>query len=308
MSKIPVYLDRCNSYDRHILQPLLQTQLDFLNVPTDLSSRRVFLKPNLISAGAPSLACSNPLFVAAIAACFLSRGAKVLLGDSPAFGTAAQVLQRQGILPALSGLAVECVPFRTRIVKRLDCGISIGVAAEPLDCDYFVNLPRVKAHEQMGVTMAVKNVFGIVLGARKAWLHMRHGNSHMVFARMILDLQQILPESLVLADGIEVMNRRGPIKGSSLHVGCLAASRSAVALDRAMLEVLEIDKKRIPLAMAAEKQQLEGARIEDLEFPNLMPQVFAGSGFIIPQTLSPVRFRVFRYLRSSLKKMLKRQI
>jgi uncharacterized protein (DUF362 family) len=304
MAQIFVCLDRCVSYDGPVLQSLIQDQLDVLGVPTELSAKRILLKPNLISAGAPSLACSNPLFVAAVASCFLSRGANVQLGDSPAFGTAAQVLKRQGFGAVFSDLAIDCVPFRTRVVKTLDCGITVGVAAEALDCDYFVNLPRIKAHEQMGATMAVKNVFGIVLGARKAWLHMRHGESHQLFARMILDLQQLLPSALVVADGIEVMNRRGPIKGSSLIVGCLASSQSAVALDRAMLEVLEIDKRRVPLVVAAAKENLAGSSMAELEFPHLMPGSFAGSGFTIPATLSPVRFQPFRYLRSSLKRML----
>jgi uncharacterized protein (DUF362 family) len=303
MSQISVCLDRCTSYERQVLQPLIQEQLDILAVPADLSAKRILLKPNLISASAPSLACSSPLFSAAVAACFLSRGAKVQLGDSPAFGSAAQVLKRQGFRAVFSDLAVECVSFHTRVVKTLDCGITVGVAAEALDCDYFVNLPRIKAHEQMGTTMAVKNVFGIVLGARKAWLHMRHGESHQLFAQMILDLQQLLPSALVLADGIEVMNRRGPMKGSSLLLGCLAASRGAVALDRAMLEVLEIDKRSVPLVVAAAKEKLGGSTMADLEFPQLMPEAFAGSGFTIPASLSPVRFQPFRYLRSSLKRM-----
>ena len=302
MSTLPVCLDHCNSYAIEILQPQLQRQLDILNISADLSGKRILLKPNLISAGAPSLACSNPFFVAAAVSCFLARGARILLGDSPAFGSAIHVLKRQGFIEALSGMAVEFVPFQTRMAKRLSCGIRVTVAAEALDCDYFVNLPRIKAHEQMGVTMAVKNTFGIVLGARKAWLHMRHGDSRQVFSRMILDLQKLLPPTLVLADGIEVMHRRGPVKGTSLLLGCLAASKNSVALDRVMLDVLEIDKVRIPLGVAAESLLLPGSKIEDVMFPQMVPQAFAGSGFRIPATLSPIRFRPFRYLLSSLKR------
>ncbi len=304
MPKIIVCLRHCGTYSGATLKPLLHEQLDQLGFACDLSSKKILLKPNLISAGAPALACSNPLFVGAIADCFLSRGAKVFIGDSPAFGTASHVLKRQGFSTALSGLAVEYVPFKTRVVKKLSCGIDVGVAVEALDCDYFVNIPRIKAHDQMGVTMAVKNTFGIVLGSRKAWLHMKHGGSRQFFAEMILDLQELLPPTLVLADGIEVMNKRGPMKGSSLQLECLAAARSCVALDRAMLEVLEIDKTRIPLAMAAERQRVKGANMKELDFPQKAPADFAGSGFRIPAKLIPVPFQPFRFLRSSLKRML----
>ncbi len=304
MSKLPVCLTRCASYESQLLQSSIQEQLDILGVPSSLSAKRILLKPNLLSAGTPSLACSSPLFTAAVAACFSSRGARVMLGDSPAFGSAAQVLKRQGFTPIFSDGAVEHVVFRTRVVKKLDCGISIGVAREALDCDYFVNLPRIKAHDQMRVTMAVKNVFGIVLGARKAWLHMRHGGTHRVFSQMILDIQNLLPSTLVIADGIEVMTKRGPVHGDPLSLGCLAASKSGVALDRAMLEVLEIDKRSVPLALAAEAEKRAGSCLSDLEFPQCTPDAFAGSGFAIPAELSPVRFLPFRYVRSSLKRIL----
>lgn len=301
---ISVCLARCNSYDFQVLFSLLQTQLDLLAVPANLSGKRVLLKPNLISAKAPALACSNPIFVAAAASCFLSRGARVLLGDSPAFGHAAPVLERHGFMTALKGMPVEYVSFKTPKQKRLACGLTVGVAAEALDCDYFVNLPRIKAHEQMGLTMAVKNVFGIVLGARKAWLHMSHGRSHQEFAEMILDLLPLLPPALALADGIEVMNKRGPMSGSSLSLGCVAASENFVALDRALLAVLEIEEKRSPLAVAAAKSALPGACLQDLQFLQLHPSAFAGSGFRSPEILNPIKFHPVRYLRSSWRRIL----
>jgi uncharacterized protein (DUF362 family) len=304
ISQIPVCLDRCYSYDQHVLQPLLQKHFDILNIPLNFSNKRVLLKPNLISASAPALSCSNPKFVAAVAACFLARGAKVLIGDSPAFGSAFQVLKRQGFVKALSGYDVEFTEFRTSVVKKLDCGLSVTVAGEALDCDYFVNLPRIKAHEQMGLTMAIKNVFGVILGARKAWLHMRHGETHHGFAEMILDVHKVLPLAMVIADGIEVMNKRGPMKGSSLLLGCLAVAENFVALDRAMLDVLEVEKERIPLAVAAEKQALPGAVIQDICFPLLVPGAFAGAGFRVPQKLSPARFQILQYARSSIRRVI----
>lgn len=302
--KVPVCLARCNSYDSHTLLPLLQEQLDLLAVPANLSGKKILLKPNLISAKAPPLACSNPFFVAAAASCFLSRGARVVIGDSPAFGSAAQVFARHGYRTALSGLQVEYLAFETLKKVKLACGVKVGIAAEALECDYFVNLPRIKAHEQMGVTMAVKNVFGIVLGARKALLHMRHGRSHQDFAEMILDLLSFLPATLALADGIEVMNERGPMFGSSLSLGCVAACENFVALDRALLAVLEITKERSPLAVAAARSALPGACLQDLAFPQLPPTAFTGSGFRIPAVLNPIPFHPVRYLRSSCRRIL----
>jgi uncharacterized protein (DUF362 family) len=304
MNTFVVCLSACHTYEPQVLIPLLQQQLDIMRIPAELTGKKILLKPNLLSAKSPALACSEPRFVAAAASAFLQRGARVVLGDSPAFGSAKQVLQRQGFTSQLSGLAVEHVPFRSGVSRLLDCGVRVTVAAEALNCDYFINMPRIKAHDQMGLTMAVKNVFGIIVGARKAWLHMRQGASHQQFAQMILDLQSVLPQGLVLADGIEVMHRRGPMKGKALLLGCLAASRSAVALDRALIKVLEAKVEQVPLAMEAVRRQIQGAHLEDLSFPQRRPEQCDSAGFVLPAQLAPVRFQPLQYLNSSIKRVL----
>ncbi len=302
-AKSIVCLNRCSSYQSSALQKLLHEQLDILAVPADLLGKKVLLKPNLISVKAPPLACSSPLFVHAAASCFLKRGATVCLGDSPAIGAASQVLQKQGFTSALSDLDIQYVPFKTVLKKPLACGVTVGVAAEALQCDLFVNLPRIKAHDQMGVTMAVKNVFGIVIGARKAWLHMSHGGTHAEFAEIILDLQRLLPPAVALADGIEVMSRRGPIAGVPLGLECIGASDNFVALDRALLALLQVDETAVPLAMAARAAGISGAFPGGAVFPQLQPDDFSNSGFRIPAVLNSVRFRPLHYLKSSLRKL-----
>lgn len=300
---IPVCLERCESYAQQSLRPLMQKHMDLLGIPADLSGRRVLLKPNLISARAPALACTSSLFTAAAASSFLARGAVVLLGDSPAFGSAKQVLKKHGYVDTLAGLDVRFLEFRNKARIRLASGVSVTVAGEALDCDYFVNLPKIKAHQQMGLTMAVKNVFGIVVGARKAWLHMSEGGSHPHFAQLILDLLHHLPPTVCLADGITVMNRTGPMNGAALSLGCLAASNNFIALDRAMAAVLSVDASRVPLLVEAENSKMAGASLGQITFPLLQPDAFAGHQFRMPQELLPVRFQVSHYFRSSLKRL-----
>ena len=266
------------------------------------SGGKVLLKPNLISAGAPRLACTHAEFVAAVAAWFIDHGWRVSIGDSPAFGSAVSVAERQGIIRAVRGMDVQVVEFASVVRRRLPSGICVGVAAEALDCDLLVNLPKIKAHDQMYVSMAVKNIFGIVKGVRKSWLHMRYGDSHLDFARIILELQGLLPENITLADGIEVMHMHGPMHGEPLSLGCLAGSRSSVALDTAMLALLGLEAERSPLWCAARERNLPGVQLSGIEFPLLAPSDFSGSGFVAPEILSPVRFRPLRYILNSLRR------
>ncbi|MBU0664856.1 MAG: DUF362 domain-containing protein [Proteobacteria bacterium] len=302
-ASISVCLERCQGYERKGLQAVLERVVPCLGELTLSPGTRVLLKPNLISASAPSLACTHAGFVVAVAAWFLDHGCRVVIGDSPAFGSAINIVERQGMARAVREMNIQVVEFASVVYRRLSSGISVGVAAEALDCDLLVNLPKIKAHDQMYVSMAVKNIFGIVKGPRKSWLHMRYGGSHLEFARIILDLQDLLPENITLADGIEVMHRHGPMHGELLSLGCLAASRSPVALDTAMLALLELEPGRSPLWRVARDRALPGAQLSGIEFPLLAPADFVGSGFVAPEVLNPVRFRPLRYIFNSLKRV-----
>jgi len=294
---LPVLLQHCNSYDRLVLTELIEKTADFLGVPASFHGKVVLLKPNLISGGGPRISCTHSEFIAAVAGWFRDRGARVLVGDSPAFGTATKVCKAMGISRALRGMDVRVVDFSTSVKKRLSGGVTVAVAREALDCDLFVGLPKIKAHSQMFVTMAVKNIFGVVKGVNKAMLHMVHGDSHEEFAEIILDLVSLLPDQLHLADGIEVMHVSGPLNGKALALNCIAGAACPVVLDTALLEVLELDRRKSPLWRVAANRKHKGSDTSNIGYPLFTPQDFRLSGFLAPDDLNGIRFNPFRFLR-----------
>lgn len=299
---IPVFLARCPGYDRLAISAIIENMAAGLALPSSFAGKTVLLKPNLISATAPALACSDADFVAAVAGWFLDCGAKVRIGDSPAFGTAVRAMQQHGIADAVKGMNVDLIDFATPAERRLACGLAITVAGEALDCDLLVNLPRIKAHNQMYVTLSIKNIFGIVLGMRKAMLHMREGASHRRFADIILDLLDILPPSITFADGIVAMHREGPVGGEPLPLACVAGAVDMVALDTAILLLLELDSRCCPLSLAAAARRMPGADAADIVYPGLTPDAFTGSGFVAPTELNGIRFNPLRFLRGLLRR------
>ena len=296
-ASLQVLLQRCDSYNRFSLAELIDLMMTRLGLSGALHGKTVLLKPNLISSNGPHLACTHGEFVAGAALFFLGQGAKVLVGDSPAFGSATQVCQKKGISTALRGLDITFVDFVSPVSMKLAGGLSVTVAREALECDLFVGLPKIKAHKQMFVTMAVKNMFGIVKGLNKAMLHMVHGDSHDRFANIILDLMLLLPSQMHLADGIEVMHKSGPLGGCPLALNCVAAAPCPVALDTAMLDLLQLDPTRSPLWRVAALRGLEGSELNNLRYPLFSPQDFYGSGFIAPDTLDGIRFNLYRLFR-----------
>ncbi|MBE0584430.1 MAG: DUF362 domain-containing protein [Desulfofustis sp.] len=301
---IPVLLGRCATYEQRRLHEFFDRCAPLCRLPATLAGKTVLLKPNLVSALAPPLACTDGRFLRAVAEWFLDHGARLLIGDSPSLGSAAQVLQRQGISRLLADLDIKVVEFNTPRPVRLAHGVTIGIAEEALACDLLVNLPKIKAHSQMQVTLAVKNLFGIVCGMRKALAHMKNGPSHHRFADLLLDLLALLPEHLTLVDGIEVMHRRGPARGDRLHLGCLAAGRHPVAIDYGLIEVLELAAERCPICAVARQRGMAGSDPAMLVYPFEEPAAFHGSGFIAPVHLAPVPFNPLRFLINSLRRLI----
>ncbi len=296
-------LARAETYDINDIKTFLDGSKHLLVSGQQFYGRKVLLKPNLISGRAPALACTDGNFIRAVAEWFVDCGARVVLGDSPAFGSVDSVLRRHAIDDKIAHLDITVLPFKTVRMTSLSHGVTIGIAEESLDCDLFVNLPKVKAHNQMYLTAAVKNLFGIVCGMRKAVAHMKNGSSHTRFGDLMLDLVELLPENIAIADGIIAMHREGPVNGDPLNLGCVAMSADPVALDTALLDVLELEAHLCPVWRAARRRKLNGSYGENITYGAITPPAFSPSGFIAPLCLSPVPFNPFRFFTSVAKRI-----
>ena len=290
-----VALSRCQSYDRLELDQAIAQVLSVLDL-RNLRSAKVLLKPNLISAKHGPLPCTEAAFMLAAARWLLDCGAQVSIGDSPAFGTAAMVLQTLGINGQLAALGVEIRNFRRGRKVRLPQG---GSAA--LDCDLLLNLPKVKAHAQARLTLAVKNCFGCVIGTRKAWWHMRYGGTAGEdFFNRLAQIPAVLPPILNLADGIMAMRKSGPLQGGEPYpLGLVAASVNPVAMDAALHQILGVAPEQSPVLAACRRNGMPGTELAQLCFPLEKPAVLYADGFLVPDQLNPVRFNPFRFLIST---------
>jgi len=265
---------------------------------------RVLLKPNLLTGRSIGhLACTHPLFVAAAAEWFMAQGAKVAIGDSPAFGTARGVMQITGIGDAIAGLPVDRINFDRTTQVSLSEKFTVNLASAALECDLLVNLPRVKAHSQFYMTLAVKNYFGTVVGFQKPWWHLRFGNHAEQFAIYLLDLLQVLPSGITLLDGIVAMHGTGPVSGQPYSLGLIAGSINPVALDTAIFKVLGLELSKSILWQESIKRGLAGVDPEQLEYPLARPEDFSIRDFKVPPMLKPVSFNPLRMLVSGCKRL-----
>lgn len=266
---------------------------------------RILVKPNLLLPR--SLACTNPRLCAIVCSWLLDHGVRVTVADSPGFGRAAAIARQIGLEAELRplGLRVEPLHRPVRIRLKTDFGpMSLPLARKALEADAIVSLPRVKAHAQLRVSLAVKNCFGLVCGLAKALAHARYGESHEKFAACLAALWQALPPVAGVADGVWAMHVTGPSRGRPFPLHLLGASPSAAALDAAIGQALGLTLEQDPLGRALEALPGPGAARQSFSCPLLAPQDFDASGFILPGDLMPASFHPARLALSCFRRLL----
>jgi uncharacterized protein (DUF362 family) len=292
-----VALQHCEDYEHGRLKEQIDQACRAIDFKIQTGAT-VLLKPNLVAAGSgpDHLACTSPEFVGAVAEWCLGHGASVKVGDSPAFGSGRMVMRACGMAEVLKPLGVELVNFsRSRPVK-MPCGLTVPLATAAFDCDVLVNLPKVKAHNQLYVSLAVKNYFGLVIGWRKALHHAVNGDVAHRFEELLVDLLALFPAVCSVLDGIIAMHRTGPMQGEKFPLQLIGASFDPVALDSAVMRTIGADFAKSQLWMECQRRGLAGTDLAALEFPLQNPEDFAAEGFILPARLSPVTFHPGRML------------
>ena len=108
-----------------------------------------------------------------------------------------------------------------------------------LATDFIVSMPKVKTHHWTGVTLSMKNMFGIVPGSRYGWpknvLHW--AGIH----ESILDICATVRPHFVIADAIVGMEGDGPLSGRAKPLQTILLSDDPVAADWRLAPLLEIE-------------------------------------------------------------------
>ncbi|OPY83413.1 MAG: NADH-plastoquinone oxidoreductase subunit [Syntrophorhabdus sp. PtaU1.Bin153] len=223
-----------SAYDPKVLQEFLEK--GFESIGLSLSHCKVLLKPNLVMGKSPQRAVNtHPDVVRAVAAALLDRSCDIYIGDSPGYESTEKALRGSGIMDVVEGMRLKVVPFDRLITKRQQSGVSpyrlFTFGQDPGAYDAIVNLPKLKTHGMMGLTLGVKNTFGFIHSLEKARWHLRAGQDRMLFASILIDIHRLVGPVVTILDGIIGMDREGPSNGRAREIGLIAMSRDAFALD-----------------------------------------------------------------------------
>jgi len=249
-----VIIDLCYEYDKNTLKELFNNAFKIIGFKPHTS--KILLKPNLLNSKSPDKAVTtHPVFIQAIAEVLRDFSCHVYIGDSPGYESLQKVLKNTGIIKIIEEIGLKTVSFNKRVMKKYE-GISpykrFVLGEDPLNYDLIINMPKLKTHTMMGMTLGVKNTFGFIHSLDKARWHLRAGQDRLLFASILIDIHRIVNPSLTILDGILGMDGDGPSNGRVRNFGIVAISQNAFHLDEAIERFIGIDTS-LPITTLARK-------------------------------------------------------
>lgn len=276
-----VYIRQAAGYSLDVLQPVITEMLDSNGTNWITPGTRVVVKPNLLMSAVPERAIvTHPLIVRVVVEYLLDKGARVQVSDSPPVGNFRKLVRESGIHAALTGLDAELKPFEESV--SVDVGHPFGtieIARDAVEADMVINLPKLKSHAMMHMSLGVKNMFGAIVGLRKPEWHMRTGVDHDLFAKLLVQVYQALSPAYTLVDGVLALEGQGPGRGGSpRELGLLVGGADGHAVDKTVCTVLGLNPgDMLTYREARELKYFDGVVhvdgnihiVDDFRFPKL---------------------------------------
>lgn len=230
-------------YSDNILKAMLEDGLD-------LKGKNILLKPNFVEYHQGRPIITDPkLLLNIVEACKKGGARQVTIGEAAGH-------RRDSYFSVLNPHLRKEMPNDVRLVD-LNYGDvqpiqnqgtftdlkEFFVSTELLQADLVINVPKLKTHHWVGVTLSMKNLFGTLPGTFYGWpknlLHIKG------IRNSILDLSKTIPVHYVIVDGIVGMEGDGPIMGTAKKCGAIIMSRHMLAVDVTAAEIMGFNPEKI---------------------------------------------------------------
>lgn len=240
--------------------------LDFIGYREALKGwDRILIKVNFITTKAwDTGATTDPVVVEAIIRRLQELPLEVLVVESDATVTnATKAFKVTGMAEMCERNGVEWLNL-SHVKDRVELPIPDGLALKKITVPRIVaesaviSAAKMKTHSETGVTLGMKNMFGVLPDKMKGKYHMR--GMHKV----ILDINRAVRPVLTVVDGFVAMEGRGPVGGKPVKMETIIAGSDVVATDATAARVMGFDPMRVPhIRMAHERGvgDMEGVEV-----------------------------------------------
>jgi uncharacterized protein (DUF362 family) len=239
----------------------------------DVKGKRILLKPNLVEFDPNGVINTHSAVIEAALISFRSLGAReVVVAEGPGHRRDSEyLLTASGIYDVIKEQRARYVDLNAddvRLTKLRSSFTNLRQLYLPeslFNADLLVSMPKLKTHHWAGVTLSLKNMFGVVPGSVYGWpknaLHWAGIHSS------ILDINSSLPiPQFAIVDGIVGMEGNGPLQGQAKQSGVLILGEDLVAVDATAARLMKIEPRKIEYLEIADRflGNIRDDRIEQL--------------------------------------------
>ena len=251
-----IFLVSCRSYQEILnrLPVALEQFRDLL--PADRCAR-ILLKPNLNSNMNALTGNTTDLRLLAAVVLFLKdRGyEKITIGEGTNSGfyrNRISVISRLQVdrLARHCGVGVIDLNRSRPVVIDLKNGVKAQMARECFEADLFINLPKLKTHFEVGMSVCLKNMMGCLVGQENK------KKAHDALAENILLLNQAVKPHLHIVDALVAMEGLGPTRGTPIRLDTIVVGTDPYLIDLLCCRMAGFSHEKVRTLAVAEKKGL----------------------------------------------------
>ncbi len=264
------FIAKVGTYESDIASIILSGMKELGIGKEEIRGKRILLKPNLIEPHAGSGHINtHPLVIRGAVEGFLAAGAsKVLVAEGPGHTRdTLLMLEESGLagvlredrIPFVDLNYVEGYPVPNAGRNTRMPSLTLPVTLR--EADWLVSVAKMKTHHLAGITLSMKNLFGIMPGIFYGWpKNVFHWEG---IGQSILDINETVKPHFAIVDGVVGMEGDGPIMGTPKRAGVLVMGRNLPAVDATCARVMGIDPYKI-FYLAASSDRLGTIRDEEI--------------------------------------------
>ncbi len=294
-----VSIVKCENYDEARVLRTLRQAIDLIGgIRTFVKKgNHVLLKPNLLFGKGPEKAVTtHPSILRGMIQIVREAEGVPSIGDSPSVGSLMWTAERAGIKAVADQMKCPLVEFNRPVLppkRRGNTFKQLEVDQAVLEADVVINLPKLKTHSLTLLTLGVKNLFGCIPGPKKPLWHLKAGKDPKTFAKILVDIYEVIRPSLTLLDGIVGMEGDGPNSGRPIPVGLIMASGDSLSLDQIACDLLGVSRESLLTNRVAFEQGMGrdpidvlGEKVEDLKISSFQFPALSRPNWNLPGFLS----------------------
>lgn len=251
-----IFLLRCQSY-QEILHQLAETMENFHDILPSDRKARILIKPNLNSnMNALTGNTTDLRLLSAVISYLKTSGySDITIGEGTNSGfyrNGIGVISRLGMDRLAQYYGVRALDLNYSEPKEITFknNVHANVARICFEADFFINMPKLKTHFEVGMSVCLKNLMGCLVGQENK------KKTHDDLPENILLLNQAVRPHLHIVDALIAMEGLGPTRGTPLRLDTVIIGRDPYLIDLLCCQMAGFKFQNIRTLALADKKGL----------------------------------------------------